>query len=309
MAENADGTTTAPPPPRRGKFLSGPPPSATTSPPPAKSQTRGKFLNSSISAPNKSTSTSTDGTSTSTTGETTTSLSTLKQQIHQARIVASTRRRAISSSRDEIFNDLEEAETIVLALLQCASEVSEALSKMTMARSRNQIDYGDDDDDGNNGSNNNNNGDAVASFEQLSAQVRLNGVGYLAGVTKLHELLAPHASLVKSYRNHTTTTAGTTVDNANNNNKKLQGAASISDTTTTKTSSEIASFNPNSSEIVNMATSNMYAARVEKRLAVERREILKEMIRLEEERLRGSGNGNGEKEMEGSTLSNNKRKR
>ena len=309
MAEKADGTTTAPPPPRRGKFLSGPPPSATTSPPPAKSQTRGKFLNSSISAPNKSTSTSADGTSTSTTGETTTSLSTLKQQIHQARIVASTRRRAISSSRDEIFNDLEEAETIVLALLQCASEVSESLSKMTMARSRNQIDYGDDDD-GNNGSNNNNNGDAVASFEQLSAQVRLNGVGYLAGVTKLHELLAPHASLVKSYRNHTTTTAGTTADNANNNNnKKLQGAASSSsDTTTTKTSSEIASFNPNSSEIVNMATSNMYAARVEKRLAVERREILKEMIRLEEERLQSSG-GDGEKEEEGSTLSNNKRKR
>lgn len=215
--------------------------------------------------------------------------------MHQAKLVASTRRRAISSSRDEVFNDLEEAETIVLALLQCASEVSESLSKMTMARSRSQINDGDGG---------NNNGDA-ASFEQLSAQVRQNGVGYLAGVTKLHELLAPHASLVKSYRNHTTAataTATTNTDNTKNNN--AQGSASTD--TTTKNSSEIASFNPNSSEIVNMATSNMYAARVEKRLAVERREILKEMIRLEEEALQGS---DGTKEEEGSTLSNNKRKR
>lgn len=187
-----------------------------------------------------------------------------------------------------------------MALLQCASEVSESLSKMTMARSRNQIDIGDGDN--NNGSTNN--GDAALSFEQLSAQVRLNGVGYLAGVTKLHELLAPHASLVKSYRNHTSTAAGaaSNADKAKNNN--AQGAASSSDATS-KNSSEIASFNPNSSEIVNMATSNMYAARVEKRLAVERREILKEMIRLEEEGLQGSG----EKEEESSTLSNNKRKR
>ena len=57
----------------------------------------------------------------------------------------------------------------------------------------------------------------------------------------------------------------------------------------TQQSSELASFNPNSSEIVKMATSNMYAARVEKRLAVERREILKEMIRLEEDGLDGGG--------------------
>jgi hypothetical protein len=51
-----------------------------------------------------------------------------------------------------------------------------------------------------------------------------------------------------------------------------------------------------------MATSNMYAARVEKRLAVERREILREMIRLEED-----GGGGGIEE-EGDSTSN-KRKR
>lgn len=160
--------------------------------------------------------------------------------------------------------------------------MSESLSKMTMARSRHQ--QHDDEGEGNN------NREGASSFEQLSTQVRSNGVGYLAGVTKLHELLAPHASLVKSYRNHTSAAAA----NDSNTNNNTNGANAVSSDATnnnngqpTQQSSELASFNPNSSEIVKMATSNMYAARVEKRLAVERREILKEMIRLEEEGLDG----------------------
>jgi len=175
--------------------------------------------------------------------------------------------------------------------------VSESLSKMTMARSRHQ----QHDDEGES----NNNREGASSFEQLSTQVRSNGVGYLAGVTKLHELLAPHASLVKSYRNHTS--AATAANNSNINNNTNGAEAGSSDATTnnnngqpTQQSSELASFNPNSSEIVKMATSNMYAARVEKRLAVERREILKEMIRLEED------GGGGGMEEEGDS---NKRKR
>lgn len=161
--------------------------------------------------------------------------------------------------------------------------MSESLSKMTMARSRHQ--QHDDEGEGNN------NREGASSFEQLSTQVRSNGVGYLAGVTKLHELLAPHASLVKSYRNHTSAAAAN--DSNTNNNTNGANAVSSDETTNnnngqpTQQSSELASFNPNSSEIVKMATSNMYAARVEKRLAVERREILKEMIRLEEEGLDG----------------------
>eukprot|EP00985_Skeletonema_marinoi_P023917 scaffold16210_cov77-Skeletonema_marinoi.AAC.2 len=156
-----------------------------------------------------------------------------------------------------------------------------------MARSRHQH----DDEESNN-----NNREGASSFEQLSTQVRSNGVGYLAGVTKLHELLAPHASLVKSYRNHTS--AATAANNSNTNTNTNGANAGSSDATTnnnngqqqpTQQSSELASFNPNSSEIVKMATSNMYAARVEKRLAVERRGILMEMIRLEEDGLDGGG--------------------
>ena len=257
-------------------------------------------MNSPAEATSTNTSSSNNASSTIISNES--SLSTLKQQIHQARIVASTRRRAISSSRDEIFSDLEQAETIVLALLQCASEVSESLSKMATARSRHLI----DDDDHRDGDNNNNDDtNEEESFEQLASQVRANGVGYLAGVTKLHGLLTPHAELVKSYRNHSAATAAASALNGN------QNETSSSDTTDNngqlKQSSEIASFDPRSSEIVQMATSNMYAARVEKRLAVERMEILKEMIRLEEEEMTKLDSNSSS--IDGGDLQSNKRKR
>merc|ERR1712194_311651 len=52
----------------------------------------------------------------------------------------------------------------------------------------------------------------------------------------------------------------------------------------------------NRSNIVEEATSNMYAARVKKRLAMERSEILTEMIRLEE--LEGSSNDESEEQFD-----------
>ena len=203
----------------------------------------------------------------------------------------------------------------MLALLKCAAEVSESLSQMTTARSRHHHQDDDDDGDGDDKmkSKSRESKAVVVVFEQLSAAVRSNGVGYLAGVTKLHELLSPHAELVKSYRNHhhhhnTTAAAAmntSTLDyeggasdtqNNNNNNGKQQQQQ--------QQASEIASFTY-SNEIVKVATSNMYAARVEKRLAVERREILKDMIRLEEEEELNEGVG-GEEEGD---FKSNKRKR
>ncbi len=209
-----------------------------------------------------------------------------------------------------------------MALLQCASEVSELLSKMTTAKSRHhqqqqqqQQQHGIKSDGQDNDNNNllDNNKSKQELFEQLSAQVRSNGVGYLAGVNKLHELLAPHAALVKSYRNHHHQSAAV---NPNNDIRKKGSAASSTVLATggsnndgkqqqQSSSSEIASFTGSASDIVKMATSNMYAARVEKRLAVERKEILKEMIRLEEEELlEGSVVGDDEDDAK-----SNKRKR
>jgi hypothetical protein len=99
----------------------------------------------------------------------------------------------------------------------------------------------------------------VPPFEELSTQILSSGVGYLAGVTKLHSLVAPHASLVKAYRNH---------------HQQQSEVATV-------TAANIGS-NTNINDIVKMVTSKMLAVRLEKRLAIERREISREMIRLEE---------------------------
>ena len=195
-------------------------------------------------------------------------------------MVASTRRKVISSSRNQLFQDLEEAENIVLALLHCASEVSDSLSSMTTAKSRHhqqqeqKSEEDDDDDDEEQSRKNNDTTTPQLTFEELSAQVRSNGIGYLAGVTKLHELLKPHASLVKAYHNHRHHTAAISgVDGTKGQQQQQQPQQS---------SSDIATLTGSNSELVKMVTSNMSAARVEQRLAIERRDILREMIRLEE---------------------------
>lgn len=192
-------------------------------------------------------------------------------------MVASTRRKVISSSRNQLFQDLEEAENIVLALLHCASEVSYSLSSMTTAKSRHHQQQelkSEEDDDCDGEQSKKDNKTTQLTFEELSAQVRSNGIGYLAGVTKLHELLKPHASLVKAYHNHRHHTAAISGVDDTKGQQKQQSQQ--------QTSSDIATLTGSNSKLVKMVTSNMSAARVEQRLAIERRDILREMIRLEE---------------------------
>ena len=201
--------------------------------------------------------------------------------MHNSKIAAVSRRKAIARKQDSVFNHLNEAENIVLSLLECAPSVAGALLEMTTAKSdkrhgeKKVADANDnkDDDDGNNAD--------EESFEKLMAQVRSSGVGYLAGVKKLHGLLAPHASLVKSYKNHDR--EGTPLSEEEDKQKSHKSLAAALPRSAAGATNNI------SSKIVEEATSNMYAARVKKRLAKERSEILSEMIRLEEAE-GGSGN-------------------
>jgi len=150
---------------------------------------------------------------------------------------------------------LDEAEDVVLGLLRCASEAAGDLGDMTCAAVG-----GEEGKDGNDG-----NGSEKRSFRELAVRVKENGKAYLTGVKKLHELLAPHAPLVKSYRNHRRDDDDDGTYAANDGNDATENAQ---DETVT-------------GRIIANATSNMYAARVEKRLAAERSEVLKEMLRLE----------------------------
>ena len=254
--------------PRRGKFLSAP---SSSAPETSSSQTRGKFLGNKppSSSPSSGLHTSTSFGSTAGGDDEDNSLDNLKSHVHNSRVAAMSRRKAIAGQRKSIITDLDEAENIVLSLLECASSVASDLSEMTTAKSKKmhgkKSDNNRDEEEG---------GKVDASFEQLTANVRSNGVGYLAGVKKLHELLAPHSSLVKSYKNHDGEPSATEKNNKEHLHKSFAAVAGGNSSA--------------SSKIIQEATSNMYAVRVKKRLAMERKDIMKEMIRLEEE-LDGDG--------------------
>ncbi|KAL7529688.1 hypothetical protein ACHAXR_003097 [Thalassiosira sp. AJA248-18] len=248
-------------PPRRGKFLSAPSssPSSSSAPPPSSpgTKTRGKFLGKKTSAsPSSSLQASS---STSDHADNNSSRANLRAHIHASKIAAISRRKAIAIERDRVMDDLEEAENVVLSLLDCASDLAVKLSDMTTAKSRKRHGEKIEGEEGN----------AEDSFEDLTQKVRSNGVGYLAGIKKLHKLLAPHATLVKSYKNHDDNDGETTSQGEKQKPPKSVSAA-------------IPSATAGASASVEEATSNMYAARVKKRLALERSEILTEMIRLEE---------------------------
>jgi len=244
-------------PPKRGKVLNfGPAVVASSGSPSASSkpgQPRGKFLGQ------PSTGTAASSNSVGDEG----SLEAIRSHVHTARIAASSRRKAISLQRGRVFKDLEEAEGIALSLLECASEAAGALSDMTSARTKEKYEESLESKSD------------EPSFEELASQVRRNGSGYLKGVTKIHSLLAPHSSLVKVYKNHNRPESQEDVA------KKPQG--SLASTVGGGTDSV-------SKKVVEQATKNMYAARVAHRLAVERSEILKEMLQMEESERESASN-------------------
>jgi hypothetical protein len=180
---------------------------------------------------------------------------------------------------------------------------------MTTAKSRHhqqQEQKSGEDDEGDEEQSRKNNDTTTTqlTFEELSTQVRSNGIGYLAGVTKLHELLKPHASLVKAYRHHhhhTAAISGAGVDDTKGQQQQQQQPQ--------QSSSDIATLTGSNSELVKMVTSNMSAARVEQRLAIERRDILREMIRLEELEHDDEGVGVDDGEKSEEDLKSKKRKR
>lgn len=236
--------------PRRGKFLSAPVPSSQTSAapnaPPPPLQTRGKFLGKVPASSASNLQAASIGTSQGDADHD--SIDKLKAFVHSSKIAAASRRKSIASQRQLVMNDLEAAENIVLSLLDIASDVAGTLSKMTTAKSKKRHREKRTDKVGN----------AEDSFEDLTAKVRSNGAGYLEGVKRLHKLLAPHSSYVKSLNTH---------DREEDTVRERSVLKSLD--------------SPNStfSKIVEEATSNMHAVRVKKRLAIERCEILKEMIR------------------------------
>lgn len=243
--------------PRRGKFLSAPVPSSQSSaapsaPPPPPSQSRGKFLGKGLLPASSASNLQAASIGSSVGNADHDSIENLTAYVHSSKIAAASRRKLIAAQRQSVIDDLEAAENIVLSLLEIASDVAGALSEMTTAKSKKR--HGE--------KRMNTNADEKNSFEDLTAKVRCNGAGYLAGVKRLHKLLAPHSNYVKSLNKHG---GEENADSVGSTHKSLSAP------------------NDTFSTIVEEATSNMHAVRVKNRLAIERCEILKEMIRLQEE--------------------------
>ncbi len=274
-------------PPRRGKFLSIPTPTQSSSITPgvvsslpplsSSSQTRGKFLENKQHASSiTSASDVGGGGNCDASSELDAHDDVIRENVRDMKVSSAARREEIECRRRSVLADLDDAEEIVLALLETASAVASALSEMTTARSKKR--HG-----GEGRRNNAENGDGATTggggdtFEELATNVRVGGAVYSSGVRRLHELLAPHAHYVKSLNERD--------GRASDDNGKRSNDSS----TVTSPGGAIPTDGARCG-IVEEATSNMYAVRVKNRLAMERCEVLRQMIQLEEDEIPREGN-------------------
>jgi len=243
----------------------------------------------------------------------------LRAHVHNVKTMATARRKVIESQRKLVLDDLDKAEDVVLALLELASGVTNALSDMTTASTIKTRRHGCSELTNNGESREKDDNNARRqlggkSFEELATRVSSGSGGYSTGVKKLHTLLAPHAHYVKSLTNNNNRVTSTITD-------KISGERSTSNnygSLMAATSSSIVSNSKDGNvfgKIIEEATSNMYAVRVKKRLVMERCEVLRQMIQLEEDddgALSGTGQVKAEEEQKTKKVSaaaSSKRKR
>ena len=193
-----------------------------------------------------------------------------------------TRKKRVRTERQaKLFADLDEAESAVLEMIALAGETASALSDLAGgASSRNK---GDNDDD-----------DGKSAADKIAEQVKKNGENYLEKVSRVHSLLMPHADKVVAYRNHEVDTfeGGGSVSIASAENEDAKSAPAVAKSEDDKgeyndtSKASKASVSTLTEDEKNATTrSNMYAAKVEMRLALERRDVLAEFLRLEREEL------------------------
>lgn len=260
--------------PRRGKFLSvpAPPPSSSSAPDASSSssssQTRGKFLENTASGSDAG------GVVGDASERRDSQHGDLMTTVRKLKIASSSRRMDIELRRRSVLDDLDAAEDVVLALLESASGAAAALSGMTTARLPTTKDrrHGDNNNIRSVGSE----GGGGGSFEDLAAKVRRGGAAYSAGVKKLHKLLAPHARYVKSLNDRD----GGVASSADYGRRRSDDGPVVAASSGAAAGPEDGGARGG---MVGDATSNVYAVRVKRRLAMERCEILRQMIQLEEE--------------------------
>jgi hypothetical protein len=190
------------------------------------------------------------------------------------------RKRGTKERQLQLLQDLDKAEELTLQLLQLAASTTKELASST-------------DVDGND--------EQKERWDKCQA----NGSEYMQKVKEVHSLLSPHAHYVIAYTNHAVDEevpeeskgeVESAAKKSTKNEAKLSGAkrkAGGGVVELKKKEKGDKSEKPDeaveevlaSTKLEAGHTRNMYAARVEKRLAIERRDILQEMLRLEKKKL------------------------
>ena len=170
------------------------------------------------------------------------------------------KKRVRTERQAKLFADLDEAEVTVLGMIALTSETASALSDLAIGKEGASTATGGGDD-----ADTDTAAATTAAAKKIAELGKKNGEDYLDKVARVHALLSPHAEKVVAYSNHEVDTA-----------EADAGAESAADN-----NEETAKSETEAREKKN----NMYAAKVEMRLAIERRDVLKEFLRLEKEEL------------------------
>ena len=133
-------------------------------------------------------------------------------------------------TRHVVFDDLENAEQLAMETLTIASSTAEAFCHLAQNTQTDEKKGSETD---------------KQTARQLQHRIRKNGQEFLSKIKKIHDLLAPHASIVKTYENLPSS-------------EKATGASSNTESSRLK--------------------GDIYLSRLEMRLAVERRELLREIV-------------------------------
>ena len=173
----------------------------------------------------------------------------LSSNIHINSSSTSTSTKKKSYRQAKLFADLDEAENLALKLLTLTSSTTQCLADGTSTHipdiSSSSI----------------SSTSKKKALDQKIIKKSENGKEYLKTVQNIHKLLSPYSNLVVAYKNHA-------IDTNNNSDQK-------------KNTKESSSNDDDDQTQKKRQKSNMYAARVELRLALERKNVLQEALRLE----------------------------
>ena len=193
--------------------------------------------------------------------------------------------------KNQALIDLDKAEDSVLSLLNICASTTDQLAAMAEGIGGSNGGGQGSDDKSSVSSTSISTSTTTIIDQRRITKVQKNGYEFREKLKEIHDLLAPHKHLVVDYKAF----ASTTIDSVEQSGQDGSG----------KTSDGNNSDKKDEAKKEEKIENNMYASRLEMRLAIERRNLLKDMLKLEKKRRLEKST----KAVVGSSADNQKRKR